>query len=132
MSNSLATLNTAAAANVALQANVTLNAVGSHADLVARYSGPDEQNFYAGMVSNVGGVYKATIWRNTGGTYTQLGMFTLSTFTGSGVLRFELNGTSLKLLVDSVQVLAVMDSAFATGLVGMRSNNASLDNFNVS
>jgi len=130
---SLATLNGVSAANVAVQAQVALNGNGSGAGLVARYSGPDQSNFYLGMVFNDNGVYKAYIFLNQGGSFVLLDVQNLPGFTGTGLLRFEVSGASLKLFVDNVQKASATNSVLtAAGLVGIRSANASLDDFNVN
>jgi hypothetical protein len=126
---SLATLNSVAKADVSVQVNVGLQAAGSSAGVVARYSGPDQSNFYVGMIFNNAGIYQAYIFLNENGSFIQLGMQTLPGFSGTGALRFDVIGSSLKLFVNGVQTVSATDSTLATGLVGIRAANASLDDF---
>ena len=48
-------------------ADVTVGAPGSGAGLLARYTGPDQKNFYVGLVYNANGVYQAYLALNKAG-----------------------------------------------------------------
>src|SRR5438552_799928 len=61
-SASLATLNTAPPADVSVQADIMLPMVGAAAGMVTRYSGPDQSNFYLGMIYNNNGAYQAYLF----------------------------------------------------------------------
>jgi hypothetical protein len=130
----IATLNTAPTANVSVQAKINLAASGARAALLARYSGPGENNFYMGYVANSGGAYQAYIYLRQNGAYTALATANLPTFTGAaGTLRFEVNGNQLKLFVNNVLQLVTYDSAItAAGQVGIRGTNATFDDFNAA
>jgi hypothetical protein len=116
----LATVNGLLETNATVQANVTLSSVGQYAGLVARYSGPLDNNMYYASVKLVGnGQFTAAIYRNLGGTWTQLAATTLSTF--NGALQFKLIGSSLNLIVDGIPILSATDSTISgPGLVGIR------------
>jgi hypothetical protein len=128
---SIATLNSSALVNPDLQANVTLTGSGSHAGLVARYSGPDENNFYVGLIYNNNGVYQAYIFLNQSGGFVQLAGNNLTGFPGTGTLRFQLFGTTLNLFVNGNLVATASNSVLSSGQVGIRSLGASLDDFSV-
>src|SRR5204863_31700 len=53
-------------------------------------------------------------------------------FTGTGSLRFEVEGKELKLFVNNVLQIVAYDSTIATaGLVGLRGKDSEADNFSV-
>jgi hypothetical protein len=133
VANNLATLNTAALANAIVQADITLATNGASAGLVARYSGPGEANFYLGTVTRTASGFEAHLYRNLAGQYALLATKKLIGFSGTGELRFEVVGTSLKLFVDNhLQVEASDSMITAAGLVGMRGRTgAAFDNFHV-
>jgi hypothetical protein len=99
---------------------------------VARYAGPGDSNMYAAFL--VGGAQPtATIWRNVGGTWTQLASGSVGN--SSGVLTFTVQGTSLSLTLNGLQVASVQDNTItAAGSVGLRGYNAgaSWTNFSAS
>ncbi len=129
----LATVNGVSAANVTVQANVNV-AGGQIAGLVARYSGVGDQNMYLATAINLGSSVELSIWVNVNGNWTKLAATTTSATTG--ILKFALAGTSLKLFFDnlSTPLLDITDSTITTaGLVGMRSTfGAEFDNFSVT
>ena len=131
---SIATVNNPSFTDAIIQADVILNGVGSRAGLVARYSGPGENNFYLGMITNNAGIYEAYIFVKDPGEgtngYRQLAFRNLPGFTGTGTLRFEVVGNQMKLFVNNVLQLVAYDSTITTpGLVGIRGLNNEFDNF---
>ncbi len=119
---SLATANGVSLADAIVKAAVTIpNVSGSHAGLITRYNGPNQDNYYLGMVYNNNGVYQAYIFLKTG-TFTQLAVKNLTGFTGSANLRFEVINSSLKFFVnDSLAVFAYDSTLTTAGSVGLRS-----------
>src|SRR5205807_243559 len=67
----VATVNGIGSVNEAVSATVTV-APGQFAGLVARYAGAGDQNMYFGGVVGGSGNYSAYLFRNVGGTWTQL------------------------------------------------------------
>lgn len=128
----VATLYGLSAGNVALQADVSLTSDGQWAGLVARYSGPlDNNEYYARLTRLAAGSFQAAIYRVQGGVATQLSV--QSTAIGTATLRFEVAGPSLKLFLNNSLVAYAQDTTFTTGSVGIRtSTNATLDNFSAS
>ena len=128
---SLATLNSVSEGDVFVQADVAITAPGpvQSAGLVARYGGVGDTNMYVGRISNAGGVLTAAILRNVGGTWTTLTSKSISD--GTGTLRFEVVGTSLKLFLDLDLIAWANDSALTSGSVGMRATGigTSYENF---
>jgi hypothetical protein len=103
--------------------------IGGFATLVARYQGApnsgDKNLYLAGVVRSTTG-YRAYIWRNVNGVYTVLTSAAVS-LTGSFNLRFDAVGSSLRLYVGAGSsqprlVAAAVDTKWATGTVGIRSN----------
>src|SRR5208283_191149 len=119
----------AVAADVSVQADVNLAALGvSKAGLVARYTGSGDNDMYLGELVGTNGTYAAVIYRNVGGTWTQLASSAVAT--GAGTLGFQVFGNSLKLFLNGVLVTSALDSAIqGPGLVGIRAITASIDNF---
>jgi ELWxxDGT repeat protein len=109
--------------NVCVQAWVSVDAplgsgLSGRGGVVARYSGPGDGNYYLGAISGRDGVFSAGIYRNVGGRLTRLGGGPLGT--GSGLLRLEVVGDSLRLYVDGVLVVRVVDSQIrGAGYVGV-------------
>jgi hypothetical protein len=113
-------------------------AAGQYAGLVTRYGGPLESNFYVGFLVSDGSSFQGTIWKNIGGTYTQIATGAFVN-TGVGSLEFEAVGPSLKLLfTPQGQTQATLlafadDTSLTTGSVGMRiSQGARVGPFNAS
>ena len=115
---SLATLNGVNQADVGVQADVSLNSATSIAGLVTRYSGPGDSNMYLASLKGSNGVYTASISRNLKGVWTVLSSATVSS--GSGTLRFETVGTSLKLFLNGQLLTYAYDSKLTSGSVGVR------------
>jgi hypothetical protein len=101
--------------------------------VVARYQGVGDRNMYLGAVRSVNGVATAVILKNVGGTWTTLASHALAA--GVGRLRFELVGSTLRLLVGATSgpltlVATAIDKTFATGLSGVRATgNVALDDY---
>lgn len=118
-------------ADVRVEANVTAGAAGTHVGLVARYSGPGEQGMYYGVIRRTATGYQAQIWRNKGGVATRL--VNRSVSTGSGQLRFDVIGNSLKLFLNGKVVAKTSDAGIRgpglTGVIG--GAGTTFDNFAV-
>jgi hypothetical protein len=117
--------------DASLEANVTLGAIGSHVDLVARYSGPGDKNMYvAPLVRLSATTADARIFANVNGMFTLLNS-TVINFSGSGTLRFEVVQNSLRVYVNGTLVVQATDNTFSgPGLVGIRTSaGATVDNF---
>jgi hypothetical protein len=124
----VATVNVSRSANMLVQADVTITA-GQSAGLVARYSGPKDRNLYLGRLVNTGTGFKAELFRNFNGVLTKLYSQAV-TSTGSGTLRFEAIGPSLKLFLNNHLIAFADDSRLKTGTVGIdASSGATLDSF---
>ena len=127
----VATLNGVSQKDVFVQADITLSAVGQYAGLSARYSGPGDSNMYWGAITQTGAnSFMAVIYVNVRGTWTLLASQSVST--GTGKLRFEVEGTKLRLFLQNVLVLSASDSSLmSAGSVGIRSGglNVVFDNF---
>jgi hypothetical protein len=120
----LSTANTVAVTNVSEQVDFTLTANSYNAGLVARYTGNGDGSghMYLGRVLLSAGVYTAQIEVAIGGVFTVIGSAAkLPGFSGSGTLRFDVVGNSLKLYVNGVLELAVNNNSITgAGLFGMR------------
>jgi hypothetical protein len=132
-STNLSTVNGINGANVTVQGDINLVAgSGQTVGLVARYGGPGYSNFYLAQLRDTGSGFQAAIFKNIGGSFTlvQLGMLSA---TGTGTLKFKLQGTSLELDFGSTVLATAVDSSLTTGSVGMRlSPNATLANFSAA
>jgi hypothetical protein len=98
---STATLNNVNKGDVSVQATVTALASGQWAGLVARYQ--SASNYYQGIVRNTGGVYTAEVYRILNGTATLLTKVTLSGFSGTGTVLFNITGSTLTLSVNGAR-----------------------------
>jgi hypothetical protein len=129
----LATVNGISTVNATIQADVNVTgAAGQSAGVVGRSSGPgDKNNYFAGLV-HTGSGFRVELWRTVNGVRKRLASHTVAT--GSGTLRLDLTGDSLKVSVNGVQVLSVTDSGIAAaGQVGMRASaGATMENFSAS
>jgi uncharacterized protein YkwD len=126
----LAAYNSAALADVGVQATIALPATGTQSvGLMARYAGPSVYNFYRGQITSNNGVYTAILYRRLGGGLTQLGP-AVTVSTGTGTLRLEVVGNSLKLFLNGRLLTHAFDSALTTGAAGAWGTpGATLDNF---
>lgn len=124
----LAALNATASANVFAESMVDVSAGGS-AGVVARYSGVGDRNMYWGSLANRSGVLTAEIWRNYNGTWTRLVSKPVTSSTG--LVRFEVVGSSLKLFLNSSLVASATDTVLRSpGIKGIRGTaNVSHDDF---
>jgi hypothetical protein len=122
----ISTLNGVSQTNVAVQADVTLASTGTvYSGLVARYSGPVDQNMYWGGLVGINGAFQAVIYRNVGGVWTRLNASTPVTLSSqTNTLRFEAVGPSLKLFLNGKLTTFATDTILAgPGTVGLRSGN---------
>jgi hypothetical protein len=116
---SLATLFGLSAADVSLQADVTVSSNGGRAQLVARYSGLGDSNYYLASLAQDNGQFTVSLFKNVGGTDSLLK--SASVVGGSHTLLFQVLGSSLSLAVDGSPVLQVTDHALtAAGSAGLR------------
>src|SRR5262249_3833806 len=107
--------------------------IGATGGVIARYTGPGQNNYYLATIYNNNGLYQAYIFLRNTTTFIQLAEHDLIGFTGTGTLRFEVAGSELKLFVNNaLQAVAYDSTLSAPGLVGMRAYLANLDNFNAS
>ena len=125
----IATLNNVKIVDSTSQAFVNLNG-GTSAGLVARYSGAGDTRMYLANIARSGSGFIGRIYRNTGTTWTVLtsGIITAP----SGVLRFEVAGSSLTLLFNGIRVAGAYDTAIpGAGGVGIRltGKGTALDNY---
>jgi len=139
----LATLKDINTADVTVQAQITFPTTPANSDsyigLVARYSGPGDNNLYLGNISRIFNpanpsvpVFQAAIYRIFGGSAALLSVQNLTT-SGNGTLRFDLQGSSLKLYLNGALIGYAQDSVITSGSVGMRvSGGTQVDNFAAS
>jgi len=126
---SITTLNNVKIIDSASQAFVNLDG-GTSVGLVARYTGGGDTRMYLANIARSGSGFIGRIYRNTGAAWTVLtsGIITAA----SGVLRFEVAGSSLTLLFNGIRVAGAYDTAIpGAGGVGMRitGKGATLDNY---
>jgi hypothetical protein len=128
----LATLTNLAAANVAVQANISFTANNQYIGLVARYSGPRDNNEYFASITRLSPTsYQASIVRIVKGVPTTLATDHLTN--GTGTLLFELAGPSLKVFLNNTLVAYAQDTALTSGSVGMRTaKGTSVADFSVA
>jgi hypothetical protein len=101
-----------------------------HGGLVARYSGPRDENMYLAMVVQNGEHRGAGIWRNIAGKWEVLAKKPIEA--ASGRLRFQVRGSSLVLSLNGRRVIKVRDKSItAPGKVGIRGIDAGFDGFQV-
>jgi len=99
-----------------------------HGGLVARYSGPGDENMYLGMLIQNGEHCEAGIWRNLDGEWVLLANKRIAE--ASGRLRFRAKGSSLMLSLNGRRILKVRDSDIAgPGKVGIRGIDAAFSKF---
>jgi hypothetical protein len=125
----IATLNNVTIVDSASQAFVNLDG-GTSVGLIARYTGGGDKRMYLANLARNGSGFIGRIYRNTGAAWTVLtsGIITAS----SGVLRFEVAGSSLTLLFNGIRVAGAYDTKITgAGGVGMRltGKGAALDNY---
>ena len=106
----------------------------SHMGLVARWSGPHEQNMYLGSIVRQDASVYGDIWVNQNGEWTQLAHQLISTGgDGQGRLRFHTHGDQLQLSLNQTVVARATDGRIVeSGQVGIRgSAGQTIDNFHV-
>jgi ELWxxDGT repeat protein len=126
----LATVQDRPIGDVDLTARLDLPTTGTqYGGLVARHQGVGDTNLFWGAVVLYQGKYTAEIWRNLNGTWLLLSRQTVGT--GTGDLRFQVVGNSLKLWLNGALVGYAFDNALAgPGRYGVRGlKNAALDDF---
>ncbi len=128
----LSTLNGLNVANVTVTGNIALGST-QWAALVARYSGPLEDNFYLGqLLGNGDGTFTATIWKKVSGVWTKLAT-SAAISTGTGTLNFQVIGSTLQVSMNGNVLATAIDTDLGSGSVGMRLGlNTTLANFTAS
>lgn len=123
------TLSRFNAADMDVQADVNVLAgIGNFASLVARYSGPADDNMYLATIASNGTQFEARIAIRVGGRTTTLASVNIAG--GTGTLRFTAIGGQLKLFVGGTELLSVFDFTLRSGSVGIRSSlDSTFDNF---
>ncbi len=129
----MATLHGVALADMTVQADVNVgNTIGRHAGLVVRQV--NAGNYYVGLISRKTTGFAAQIYRVVNGVMTLRASMPLAT--GTGTLRFDVAGSSLKLYFGAnASSLALVTFAYdssvtAAGSAGIRtSQGAAIDNF---
>ncbi len=118
----LSTLDAPAARDVAVEADINIHAwSGLAAGLIARYSGPGEQNFYLAEAHGTPGAVTLSIYRNHAGAYTRLASALVGDATGT--LRFEADGPSFRLLLNGELKVSASDTLLdGAGLAGIRAS----------
>jgi hypothetical protein len=107
-------------ADADISANVTIITTAS-AGLVARYSGQGDTNMYLGRLLYNGTDVQAQIYRNVGGTWTELAFADTTLPVGTTPLEFKVQGSSLQLLTNGTLLTSAVDTQIpAPGLVGIR------------
>jgi hypothetical protein len=129
----IAVLSGVALVNTAVQADLAVG-VNQNVGLIARYQA--NGTYYLARIANLATGRTASIYKYVGGVYTLLNKTSLTPTTGTGTLRFEAVGSSLKLFFGpDASHLSLLAYAFdttigAAGTAGIRaSKNASVDNF---
>jgi hypothetical protein len=123
----LATLNGVSLKDVSVEGQVVLSGgLKQTHGLVARYR--NQKNMYWATLVGQEGAFQAQIWRRVKGVWKLLS--SASVAEGTGLLRFEVVGRSLKLFVNNELVTFVFDNKLTKpGMIGMRGNWESiLDN----
>jgi hypothetical protein len=127
---SLATVNNVSQTNVTLEADVDVSQINTgEIGLVARYNASPSEEMYVGSLTNRGGIFRAEIHKFYHGSWTNLAF--MPVVNGKGTLRFEVEGSDLRLLLDGEVVAAARDSSItSSGAVGIRGwGTATVDNY---
>lgn len=105
-----------------LDATSYTSASGNVADfgVIWRYSGG---NYYALTVINNGADYTYRIKKNS--TVSNSATGDLGSYTGTGVIRLEVVGSSMKLFVGGIERISVTDSDYSTGSIGFGQSKTS-------
>jgi hypothetical protein len=125
----LAVCRGAVLTNTAVQARIALATSGiQYAGLVARYAWRGARSYYEGEVVGKSGHFTAYLYKNVGGAFAQLASAPVSS--GTGTLRLEAVGSSLKLFLGGRLLAWAYDTSFTGGLAGVwGSSGATLDDF---
>ena len=130
---SVLTVNGISAADVSVEAFVNPAVSDNNAGIVARYSGPGDQNMYLGTLVRSSAGVTGQIWKNVNGVWSRVGISGIAA--SSGTLRFDVIGSSLTLSLNGTAIVSAQDSSITTaGAVGVRSNQtgSSIDSFSIS
>ncbi len=134
----IATLRGVSQRDVSVSGDINIAAgSGRSIGLVARYSGPGEQNFYLAEVYGVPGSSRAQVnlYLKQAGAYVKLASTAVASATGS--LRFEVVGNSQRVFLNNTLILSANDTTLdGDGSAGFRASGAAgtvtLDNFAAS
>jgi hypothetical protein len=128
--DSVSVLNGISAADVTVQADVSVSpALNAYGYLVARY-GPDGSYYKAGLIGYGSGLKAYIVKVGPGGTAAMFLGTPSAVSSGTGTLRFDVVGTSLRLYFNGALVGFANDSALTTGSAGISGTAGStFDNF---
>ncbi len=111
---------------------MALTGTGEGVDLISRYTGPGDENYYFGSLYNTGSGIEAYLYSNVNGNPNLLAYQLLSVNSAiSGTLILTTLGNSLSLSFNGSVLFSVENTAISgPGSVGIRSTNgASISNF---
>jgi hypothetical protein len=121
----LSTVNGLAQSNVTVSANFSLGPTPPLNDgggLVARYTGTGEGSCYFGALFHTSTGLRPVIRMHANGAWTTLATGAVIPAATSGLLVFQLAGSSLKLFFNGNLVAQVTNRALTSGTVGIRAN----------
>jgi len=94
--------------------------VSTYAGIMGRYQ--SNSNYYQLEVH--AGNNKLSLWRNDGGSWTEVGSYSTTINTGTAyTLKLDMNGTALSGYLNGTLRISVTDSAHSSGKIGVRSGN---------
>jgi hypothetical protein len=126
----LSIIDGATQADVDVRAAVSITGLNHQAGLVARLQ--NSSNYYLAKLTRTATGLTAQLLKNVAGVLTPLATVAIPAATGKATLRFVATGANLKVYVNSALVIDMLDSSFASGAVGIRSDSYStLDDFRV-
>jgi hypothetical protein len=126
----LAIINAAQSADVDVRASVSITGLNHTAGLLARYLGHGDTNYYLASLSRTSTGFVVNVRKNVGGIVTPLATTNIVSTTGKANLRFLVTGIDLRVFVNNIPVVNVLDNSLTTGSVGIRSDAyATLDDF---
>lgn len=127
----VATLAGVNVGDVDITANIVLPTVGQFASLLARSTGPGDNNCYSATVMRTATGFTATIVKKVNNVLTTLGSINVAAVPVA--IRFKLAGNQLQCFVNGVLHLTRFDSSLTSGTVGIRSSkDATFDNFDAT
>jgi hypothetical protein len=129
----LATVNAAAPlADAVVSADVSLTVLGQEAGVLARWTGPGDQNYYEALLADTAQGFVVSLVRSVSGTRTVLASAGVAS--GSGPLLLDVSGSSLTLLLNGSVILSATDATLSSqGAVGVRATaGAALHNFHAA